>query len=192
MTVPDPPPRRVSVVGSTASGKTTFGRELAAVLALPFIELDAINWGPSWTMIPEAEFQARVRAELERPGWVIDGNYGGRGIRPMVWAMADAIVWLDPPLPVILWRLWGRTTSRIRSGKEWWPGTGNRETFRGAFLSRESLFWWAIKTYRARRRNYARLLASPELAHVRKHRFRSAADARRWLEDQRRAAVTRA
>ena len=49
MDLPNAAPRRVSIVGSTGTGKTTFGRELAAILAVPFVELDALFWGPNWS-----------------------------------------------------------------------------------------------------------------------------------------------
>lgn len=181
MSLPASLPRRVSVVGSTGTGKTTFGRELASTLGLPFVELDAINWGPDWTMIGPERFQARVTEVVAQDRWVVDGNYGGQGIRELVWARADTIVWLDYGLPVIFLRLWRRTIERIRSGEELWPGTGNRETLRNTFLSRESLLWWALKTHRRRRWSYARLLALPQYAHARVHRFRRPRDAERWL-----------
>ncbi len=190
----DPPntlPRRVSVVGSTGTGKTTFARELAAILGVEHTELDAIVWQPNWTLMPREEFRARVAERLAAPGWVVDGNYGGAEVRPMVWALADTIIWLDFSLVVIYARLWSRTTQRIRDGRELWPGTGNRETIRGAFFSRESLFWWALKTYWRRKRNYTRLFAEPEHVRATRVRFRTPAEAQRWLEAQRTLATGR-
>ena len=191
MDLPDTPPRRVSVVGSTGTGKTTFARELAAILGVPHTELDAIVWQPRWTLLPHEEFRARVAERLDAPGWVIDGNYGGAEVRPMVWALADTIVWLDFSLPVIYARLLRRTIARIRDRRELWPGTGNRETVRGAFFSRESLFVWAAKTYWRRKRNYARMFADPRYAHARRLRFRDQHQADRWLDAQRTATARR-
>lgn len=175
--------RRVSVVGSTGSGKTTFARELASILGVRHIELDALNWGPNWTMVDERLFRSRVDAATSCDAWVVDGNYGGRGAREIVWGRADTVVWLDPPLPIILARLWRRSVGRIRSGYVLWGG--NRETFRNTFLSRESLFVWALKTHRSRKRLYGEHLARPEYAHLDAHRFTRPADAERWLETQR-------
>jgi adenylate kinase family enzyme len=184
-------PQRVSVVGSTGTGKTTFARELAAILDVPFTELDAIVWQPGWKMLAANEFLARASERVAEARWVIDGNYGGAGVRQLVWSRADTIIWLDYSLLLIWRRLWRRTITRIRDRRELWPGTGNRETFRGAFLSRDSLFVWALTTHRRRRRAYAALFASPELAHARKLRFRDPAEADRWLEAQRTAASSR-
>lgn len=181
-------PRRVSVVGSTGTGKTTCARQLAAVLRVPHVELDALAWEPNWTLADVETLQTRVRDATRVDRWVVDGNYGGRGVRQIVWDMADTIVWLDFSLMLILRRLWTRTNSRIRDQKELWPGTGNRESFRGAYLSRESMYWWAVKTYRLRRRNYEALFALPQYAHITRLRFRTPAEADRWLERLRAAA----
>ena len=40
--------RRVSVVGCPGTGKSTLGRQLAGVLGVPFVELDAIFHLPGW------------------------------------------------------------------------------------------------------------------------------------------------
>jgi adenylate kinase family enzyme len=183
--------RRVSVVGSTGTGKTHFSRELAQIMDVPFVELDAINWGPNWTMIGPERFQARASEAIAADAWVVDGNYGGQGVRDLVWARADTIIWLDYSLPVILRRLWRRTTTRIRTGAEVWPNTGNRETLRNAFFSTDSLFWWAVTTYRTRRKNYPRLLALPRYRDRTVHRFRRPVEAERWLDAQRQAALAR-
>jgi adenylate kinase family enzyme len=39
---------RIVVVGTTGAGKTTLARGIAALLELPHIELDAINWQSGW------------------------------------------------------------------------------------------------------------------------------------------------
>lgn len=132
-------------------------------------------------MVPVKTFQESVGRAVAGESWVTDGNYGGRGARDLVWARADTVVWLDPPLRVILWRLFARALRRSRSREELWPGTGNRETYRGQFLSRDTLFWWALKTFRRRRRELPLALARPEYAHLTVHRFRSARDAKAWL-----------
>ncbi len=185
MDLPSTAPRRVSVVGSTGTGKTTFGRELSSVLGVPFVELDALAWEPNWTLADAETLQARVREAVAGDAWVVDGNYGGRGARQIVWARADTIVWLDYALPVIFVRLWRRTIGRVRSGKELWPGTGNRESFRNTFFSRESLFVWALKTYGGRKRTYTQLFALPEHAQRARLRFTHPVDAERWLAAQR-------
>ncbi len=82
--------------------------------------------------------------------------------------MHEAVVWLDFPLRTVLWRYATRTQRRIRTGEELWPGTGNRERLSMHLLSRDSLLWWILSTYRRRRRDYPRLLAaSRSLAAVR-------------------------
>jgi adenylate kinase family enzyme len=151
---------------------------------VPHVELDALNWGPNWTMVPIEVFRERVARAVEADSWVIDGNYSGRGARDLVWPRADTVIWLDPPLTVIFARLFERAVRRIRSGEELWTGTGNRETYRNQFLSRDTLFWWALKTHYRRRRELPLILARPEYAHLIVHRFRRSADADAWLARQ--------
>jgi hypothetical protein len=113
------------------------------------------------------------------------------GAREIVWGRADTVIWLDFSLLVILARLWRRTTARIRDRAELWPGTGNRETVRNAFFSRESLFVWALKTYRRRKRQYPELFARREYARLAVHHFREPREAERWLEAQRKLTASR-
>ena len=87
--------RRVSVVGNSGSGKSTLARELAASLGVAHIELDSVFHQPGWEPLPEDEFQRLVTARTSENGWVIDGNYSA--VRPIVWARADTVVWLDLP-----------------------------------------------------------------------------------------------
>ncbi|HEY7847048.1 MAG TPA: hypothetical protein VIC83_02515, partial [Candidatus Limnocylindria bacterium] len=69
------PHRRINVVGTSASGKTTFARALAARLAVPWVELDALHWEAGWTEADDAVMRERVRRAIAGDGWVVDGNY---------------------------------------------------------------------------------------------------------------------
>jgi adenylate kinase family enzyme len=170
--------RRVSVVGSTGSGKTTFAAALAGRLSVPHIELDAIHWGPNWSAVDAETFRSRVREATSGEAWVCDGNYSA--VRPIVLERADTVAWLDLPLRTCLARTLRRTAHRIRSGEELWGG--NRESWREALVGRDSLFWWLITQHRRKRRDYAARFAAPAARHLRVLRFRSSAEAEAWLD----------
>ena len=168
---------RVNVKGISGSGKSTFSRELADRLGVPYLEIDAIHHGPNWTEASAEELQARIRKFMARArdGWVIDGNYEGK-LDDLVLREADRIVWLDLPLRLKLRRLWRRTMERIRDDLELWGG--NRESWRGAFWGRESLFWFMVKTHFRHRRQWpARFGGDPRFV-----RLRSVDEAHRWLD----------
>jgi adenylate kinase family enzyme len=171
---------RVNVKGISGSGKSTFGRELAERLDVPFLELDVVHHiGPNWTEATPEALQASVRAFLAHApdSWVIDGNYETK-LGDLVVDAADRIVWLDLPLHVSMRRLWRRTTSRIRDDVELWAG--NRESWRGAFLGWNSLFVYAVRSWFRHRRVLPRKFAGD----ARLVRLRSEKEARRWLESQ--------
>lgn len=164
------------VVGTSGSGKTALARRLADRLGYPYVELDALHWNPNWTGTPPEEFRARVAQAVAGEAWVVDGNYAG--VRDIVWVRADTIVWLDYPLPVILWRLLRRTVRRVLTRQELWAG--NRENLRLMF-SRDSIFLWALQTYQTNRRTYAAVSGDPAHAHLTIVRLRSPHACAAWL-----------
>jgi len=173
--------KRIVVIGTTGAGKSTLAEQLAGILRYPFVELDALFWGPAWTPFPQEVFRHRVSDALAAETWTVGGNYSVA--RDLVWTRADTLVWLDYPLPLVLWRLGRRTIRRIVMRERLWGG--NVETWRSQFASRDSLFVWAFKTHFRRRREMPVLLALPENRHLHVLHFRSPRTAAGWLQSVR-------
>lgn len=171
-------PRRIAVVGTSGSGKTTLACRLAQRLGIAHVELDALHWGPDWTPAPRDLFRERVAQALSGEAWTVDGNYSA--VRDIIWKQADTVVWLDYSLAVVMGRVIWRTIRRTAWREELW--SGNRERFRTSFLDRDSIIWWALSTYRRRKREYSALLARPEYSHLRVVRLASPGAADRWLD----------
>ena len=168
--------QRISVVGTIGSGKTTFARKASRIIQAPHIELDALHWEPNWVEAPNDLFRERVKQLLQGDSWVADGNY--HQARDIVWNRADTVVWLDYPFRTIMDRLARRTLRRIFTHEQLW--NGNQEHIRGLF-TRDSVFLWAIRTYRRRRRQYPILLRKPENSHLTIVRLRSPREAGEFL-----------
>ena len=116
--------------------------------------------------------------------WVMDGNYGA--VRDVVWGRATAVVWLNYPFRVVLWRALCRTTKRVISREELF--SGNREGFRQSFLSRDSIILWAITSYRRVRHEYRRILDSGDYPHLRVIELRGPAEAAALVPSLRRTS----
>lgn len=170
--------RRIAIVGTSGSGKTTLARQLAALLGVPHVELDAFQWQPDWTPLDQGSFRERLAEALADDGWVVDGNY--YSLRDLTLARADTLIWLDYPLPLVLWRVTSRTAQRIITGAELW--NGNHERL-GSVFSRDSIILWALTSYSRNRSRYHAMITNPDpdVAHLRIIQLRSPRGATRWL-----------
>ncbi|MFQ6027838.1 MAG: adenylate kinase [Dehalococcoidia bacterium] len=153
---------RIAIVGSSCSGKTTLARQVAESLIIPHIELDALHWLPHWTERPDEEFRGLVRQAVAGDSWVADGNY--LVAQDLVWGRATMVIWLNYSFRVVFQRALSRTVRRVFGKEELF--SGNRESFRQAFLSRESIIWWVLTTYRARNRRYRAIFERREFPHL--------------------------
>lgn len=167
---------RIAVIGTSASGKSTFARRLSTKLQCTHIELDALFHEPNWKEPEMEEFRRRVAEQVAGPRWVTDGNYLER-VQDLTLGNADLIIWLDYSFMLIFSRVLRRTLHRLVRREELW--NGNRESLRMLF-SRQSIVWWVITTYRRRRRNFPTMLrvryaSTPHL------RFRAPKEAEAWL-----------
>lgn len=169
--------QRISIVGTTGSGKTTLAKQISLRRNLPHIELDYLHWEPNWVEVPNQIMRERVSQALSGNSWVVDGNYSI--VRDIVWGKADTVVWLDYSWWVVMSRILQRTMSRVITQQE--VCNGNRETWQTTF-SRDSIILWALKTYDKKRREYPQLFTQPEYAHLRIVHLRSPADTENWLD----------
>ena len=167
---------RVSVVGVSGSGKSTFGRALAERIGVPFIELDSIRHQAGWTELPDDEFRARVVEATAGDGWVVDGNYDE--VRSIVVARATDVVWIDPRKTVVMAQVVTRSLHRAVTRRELW--NGNRENWRD-WASPAHPIRWAWATYDGKQVTYPERFASDAYAHVRVHRLRGRREARAFL-----------
>jgi len=170
--------KRVLIVGTSGSGKTTLGRAIAQRLGVVHTELDALNFLPEWETRSPEEFRELVSAAVAQDRWVIDGNYSVA--RDILWSRATTWIWLNYSFPIVFSRVFRRTLRRSITGERLFAG--NRESLAKAFLSRESILWWTIKTHSGLRREYRKLLSDPRLADMERIELRHPREADALLE----------
>lgn len=94
--------KRIAIIGSGGSGKSTFAQKLGKKLSLPVIHLDSLFWKPNWERVSKEEW-LKIQDEIVKgKGWIIDGNY--KSTMDIRLAAADTIIFLDFPKWLCLWR----------------------------------------------------------------------------------------
>lgn len=179
--MPTLPHKRIVVIGTTSSGKSTLAKQISERFDMDFIELDALHWEPNWQEAPLEVFRERVRLATRSNVWVAAGNY--HVVRDLVWPQAQAVIWLDYPFPIVFWRLLKRTVYRSVTKEKLFAG--NVESF-GTHLklwSEDSLFHWLFKTYWRRKRETPLLLARPEHSHLALIHFHYPCEAEAWMNE---------
>jgi adenylate kinase family enzyme len=119
---------RVVIQGTSGSGKTTLARSLAQAIDVDYLELDGLYQQADWTPLDVEEFRSRVQVFVDRPRWVIDGNYSH--VRDILWPLATTILIIDLPRRITTTRVVKRTLLRIVKREQLW--NGNRESWRNA------------------------------------------------------------
>jgi adenylate kinase family enzyme len=94
---------KIAVVGVSASGKSTFARQLGNILGCEVIHMDAIMWKPGWLYVGSEETTKRLEAVSAEPHWIIEG-YVKTAARTFLFERADTIIYLDYPRIVASWR----------------------------------------------------------------------------------------
>ncbi len=145
--------KRIVIVGSSGSGKTTFGRRLTEVTGISRYEIDAMFWKPDWVQTTDEEFRPLVDSATSGESWIIDGNY--KRVQDLTIGRADTVIWLDYSLPLVMYRVILRTIKRFFDQKPLWHN--NRESLRMVF-SKDSIILYTLTHYHTKRRWYNRII----------------------------------
>ncbi|HFQ4858623.1 TPA: adenylate kinase, partial [Vibrio vulnificus] len=78
-----------------------------------------------------------------------------------------------------------RALTRIVTKQELWGKTGNVESFKKSFLSKDSIILWTLKTYKTNRIRYTELLNDPRYSHIKFVRVTSPKKARVFIDELR-------
>lgn len=170
--------KRIVIIGSTGTGKSTLGLRLGEKLDIPVTDLDDLHWRPGWTPAPDDEFSAAFDAATRDDRWIVVGNYENR-TKYEHWKKADTLIWLDYGFLTTLGRLLVRTKHRIIDGKP--ICNGNYETLR-QLLSRDSIVLWLFRSYWRRKREIPFLIRRPEFSHMNVLVFRRPGEADAFLK----------
>ena len=173
--------RKVNVIGTTGSGKSVFSTLLANKFDCAYIQMDQLFWKPNWVESTDAEFIAKVTQATKADSWVLDGNFSRTN--DIKWKNVDTIIWIDYSYSKTLFQLLRRTILRTLSKQELWPKTGNRESFKRSFMSKESILIWFFKNYRRNKNRYSALMNSNRVKHIEFIRLRSPKEAERFLRE---------
>ncbi|WP_047982342.1 DNA topology modulation protein [Ornithinibacillus contaminans] len=95
--------RRIAIIGSGGSGKSTFARKLGEKLQINVYHLDALFWNPGWVGVPKDEQRQIQQRLVAEEAWIIDGNYGGT--MDIRLNKADTIIFLDISRFICLYRV---------------------------------------------------------------------------------------
>ncbi|MDX6471909.1 MAG: hypothetical protein QOK22_725 [Gaiellaceae bacterium] len=153
---------RIAITGPSGSGKTTLAAEIARTHGLRHVEIDALHHGPNWESCGAEVLRERVLAATEGDGWVTDATYHSM-LGALIVDRADVVVWLDLPIPLVMWRLLRRTHVRNRDKIELW--NGNLEP--GWRESLGFLIWPALRRAFANRRDFPRRFAGRDIRRLR-------------------------
>lgn len=156
--------KKINVVGTSGSGKSTFSKQLAEKLNYPYIEMDALYWKANWEGSYDEEFFSKVATSIAAPCWVLDGNYSRT--TPIKWQDVDTVVWIDYSFPRTIYQALKRAINRNISGHELWPDTGNRESVQRSFFSKDSVIIWTLKTFYSNRKRYSEVMSNQNYKHI--------------------------
>lgn len=156
----------INVVGTSASGKTTFARQLAQKLGVAHIEMDDLFWLDDWQETSDQEFYAKLQSQINQAprGWVLDGNYSRT--LDLKLKYIDTVIWLDYSFSLNLYRSVKRAIARAATQKRLWANSNNRESFKTSFLSKDSIILWMITHHAQNRKKYLAMIKDPQYQHI--------------------------
>lgn len=98
--------KRIVVLGCSGSGKSTLAVRLGEIMRLPVVHLDALSWDAGWVRKPFKEFDRLTEKEIQKPEWIMDGNFPRTVERRM--DECDTVIYLDFKRWFCIWSVLSR------------------------------------------------------------------------------------
>ncbi len=111
-------PRRIYILGTAGSGKTTLANQIPDILKIRVYDLDDIFWIKKYTKKRTVESMKKGLNNLLKKNkkWIIEGIYTDWSNNAI--KKADLIVWINTPKHIISWRIFKRYIQRRKDKRE--------------------------------------------------------------------------
>lgn len=99
--------KKIHIIGSVGSGKTTLAKEMSLKLEIPFFELDNVVWERQKSgdiRRTEQERDEYLRQILQSESWIIEGVHNEDWVSDS-FHHADLIIFLDTQYSIRTWRI---------------------------------------------------------------------------------------
>ena len=94
---------KIMIIGCCGAGKSTFARQLHQKTGIKLIHLDQEYFYPNWEEPTKEDWKNTMHQLINKPSWIIDGNYGGT--MEIRLNAADKIIYLDRSRWLCLYRV---------------------------------------------------------------------------------------
>ena len=166
--------KRALIIGNAGSGKTTFAKKLAEKTGMPLVHLDTLYWTGNWEHVGRDEFDALLKKELEKPSWIIDGNFN----RTLSYRLqyCDTVFYFDLPTVTCLWGITKRIIKSYGKTREDMGGNCPEHFDRQKFVLYKNVFSFK----KVHHEKYIKLLREAE--GVKSVIFRRRGEVKRYLK----------
>jgi adenylate kinase family enzyme len=167
--------KKISVIGDTGSGKTTFAQVLAEKLDLPFYEADKYRF-KNGIKRPDEDYLQDIAGITSEGKWVFDGAHTIAA--SIAWTRADLVLYLKFPIRILFFRTLKRAIKRLVRGEKYVHG--GKESLHNLF-GKEGLIRNFYSKIKERRAGYQRQFEKIGINNINLIIVRSPAELEKYL-----------